>query len=72
MSLICLIKGHEWTDWVVKSSPITIGQWDSCKGKYVYLPGVKYVRTRKCQRNKCDAAQRIEDKHTVSPGRQQE
>ncbi len=66
MNLACFFKGHDWTDWSVRSSPISIGRWNECKGSYEYLPGVRYLRDRECKRDGCDAEQQTKDQHTIN------
>ena len=68
MKLSCFFMGHDWTDWSVSSSTITLNRWNECKGSYEYLPGVRYLRTRECERVGCDAEQHTQDQHTVNLG----
>ena len=66
MNFKCLIEGHDWHAWSVRSLPITINRWNAYKGSYEYLPGVRYLRTRKCMRYPCDAEQHRQDQHTIN------
>ncbi len=63
----CDADGHKWTDWVVQGEGYTFNRWDADKEAYVYLPGIRYVRTRSCQRDNCEVSECVVDEHTVDP-----